>query len=149
MSVSINVVSCCCVFFFISLLFHSVISIYNTQCFSAVFSTKTLFLGDTVISTLDTKTRYIRREGVVPSALVDDLRQSTVIVLKFKTVKASVCLPKDLKNSFLLSHIYSLLSYIRFFSLLFFFFCFFKIIHSIFYAVPTICVMYPMLSGSL
>ena len=70
-------------------------------------------------------------------------------VLKFKTVKTSVCLPKDLKKSFFLSHIYSLLSYILLLSSSFLFLLFFKIIHSIFYAVPIICVMYPMLSGSL
>ena len=51
---------------------------------------------------------------------------STRSVLKFKTVKASICLAKDLKNSFFLSHIYSLLSYILLLSSSFLFLLFLK-----------------------
>ena len=45
-------------------------------------------------------------------------------VLKFKIVEASVCLAKDLKNSFFLSQIYSLLSYLLFLSSSCLLFCF-------------------------
>ena len=55
---------------------------------------------------------------------------------------------KDLKNSFFLYQIYSLLSYILLLSFSFVLFFIFKIIHFIFHAVPIIRMMYPLLSGS-
>ena len=55
-----------------------------------------------------------------------DLSFSTRLAPEFKTVKASVSLAKDLKNSFFLSQIYSLLSYIHLFSFSFLFFLFLK-----------------------
>ena len=81
--------------------------------------------------------------GLVSKVLSFSTRQ----VVKFKTVDLSVCVAKNLKNSFFPSQISSLLRYIPFLFSFSFFFTFKKIIP--FYSVTFTHMVFSIVPGSL